>query len=340
MLIGVLAGAVLLGGGAATAVWAYSRSLNNNVKRMDVFGKIPKSSRPSPAVSGALNVLMLGSDSRDPGSTADSRSDTIMLLHLDADHQHAYIISIPRDSWVEVPGHGEAKINAAYAWGGMPLAVETVEQFTGVRVDHTVLIDFSGFQQVVDALGGIDLYVDQTITSIFPPYRVFQQGTRHFTGAEALDYVRQRYQFTDGDFTREKHQQEFLKALLDKAADGGMLTNPVRLNAFLQAAARSVTVDKDFDLVGVALQLRNLRSANLTFLTSPSTGTNWEGDESVVEPDTAAARSLYAAVASDTVGSYLAHPAASPSPNPSPTPPPASPAAPAEPTPAEPTPTD
>jgi LCP family protein required for cell wall assembly len=311
-LVGVLAGAVLLAGGAATAVWAYSRSLNGNVKRMDVFSKIPGRSRPGAAAPGALNVLLLGSDSRDPGSTADSRSDTIMLLHLDADHQHAYIISIPRDTWVDVPGHGDAKINAAYAWGGMPLAVETVEEFTGVRVDHTVLIDFSGFQQVVDALGGIDMYVDQTITSIFPPYRVFTQGTRHFTGAEALDYVRQRYQFTDGDFTREKHQQEFLKALLDKAADGGMLTNPGRLNSFLQAVTKAVAVDKDFDLVGVAVQLRSLRSNDLTFLTSPSTGTAWEGDESVVEPDTAAARSLYAAVAADRVGAYQASPSPTP----------------------------
>jgi LCP family protein required for cell wall assembly len=317
VLIAVLAVLALLVGGGVTAVWAYGRTLNGNVKRTDVFSKIPSSSRPTQAVTGAMNVLLLGSDSRDPASTADSRSDTIMLLHLDADHKHAYVISIPRDTWVSIPGNDDAKINSAYAYGGMPLAVQTVENYTGVRIDHTVLIDFAGFQQVVDALGGIDMYVEQTITSIFPPYRVFNQGNQHFTGAQALDYVRQRYQFTDGDFTREKHQQEFLKALLDKAASGGMLTNPARLNSFLQAVTKSVTVDQDFDLVGMALQLSNLRSNDITFLTSPSAGTGWEGDQSVVEPDVPAAKALYAAVANDTVASYLAAKSPSPAPSPS-----------------------
>jgi LCP family protein required for cell wall assembly len=269
-------------------------------------------------------VLVLGSDSRDPGATAGTRSDTMMLLHLDADHRHAYLISIPRDTWVYVPasadgrnGNTMAKINAAYAWGGPPLAVKTVEAFTGVRVDHVVLIDFAGFQQVVDALGGVDLTVDETITSIFPPQRTFIRGQRHFTGAEALDYVRQRYQFADGDFTRQQHQQEFLKALLNKATTMGTLSDVGKLDTFLRSAARAVTVDQSFDLVDVAMRLRNLRSSDVTPLTSPSAGTGWEGDQSVVRPDPAKAKALYRAVADDTVAQWLTASSASASSSPS-----------------------
>jgi LCP family protein required for cell wall assembly len=304
---------VVVAGGAVAAGWAYERQLNGNLKRTNAFAGIDSSTRPAEVVKGAMNVLLLGSDSRNPDTTADSRTDTIMLLHLDADHKHAYVISIPRDTWVYVPaspdgenGDTMAKINAAYAWGGVPLTVETVEKFTGVRIDHVVLIDFSGFQDVVNAMGGVDMYVDQTITSIFSPHRVFTKGTHHFTGAEALDYVRQRYQFADGDFTREKHQQEFLKAMLDKASSTGTLSNPATLNALLQSVTKSLTVDNGFDLVNTVLQLRDLRSSDLTFLTSPNVGTAWEGDQSVVKSDTAKAKALYDAVSKDTVAQYLA----------------------------------
>jgi LCP family protein required for cell wall assembly len=326
----LVAVAVVLAGGGA-GLWAYGRSLNGDLKRtnaLNELAKLPASSRPSAgAVPGAQNILLLGSDSRDPGSTADSRSDTLMLLHVDADHQHAYVISIPRDTWVYVPasadgqnGDTEAKINAAYSWGGIALATETVERFTGVRVDHVVLIDFAGFKDVVDALGGVDMQVDQTITSIFPPYRTYQQGLRHFTGTEALDYVRQRYQYADGDFTREQHQQQFLRDLLDRAVSSGTLSSPSKLNAFLRAITKAVTVDTGFDLVDTALEFRDLTSSDLTFLTSPSAGTGWEGDQSVVRPDTTAAAALYRAVADDTVASWLAaNPSATASASPGPT---------------------
>jgi LCP family protein required for cell wall assembly len=290
LVAAVVAVAVVLAGGGV-GLWAYGRSLNGNLKRtnaLNELAKLPASSRPSAsAVPGAQNILLLGSDSRDPGSTADSRSDTLMLLHVDADHQHAYVISIPRDTWVYVPasadgqnGDSYAKINAAYSWGGVALATQTVERFTGVRVDHVVLIDFAGFKDVVDALGGVDMQVDQTITSIFPPYRTYQQGLRHFTGTEALDYVRQRYQYADGDFTREQHQQQFLRDLLDRAVSSGTLSSPSKLNAFLRAITKAVTV----------------------------------------RPDTTAAAALYRAVADDTVASWLAaNPSATASASPGPT---------------------
>jgi LCP family protein required for cell wall assembly len=301
---------VLVAAGAA-GLWAYERHLNSELRRTDVFARLP-SNRPNAVAPGAENLLLLGSDSRDPATATSSRTDTIMLLHLDANHRHAYVISIPRDTWVYVPtapdgrnGGTMAKINAAFAWGGTPLVVQTVERFTGVPVDHVVLIDFAGFRQVVDALGGVDMNVDQTITSIFAPHRTYTKGMRHFTGSEALDYVRQRYQFPDGDFTRERHQRAFLKAMLDKAAGSGTLTNPFRLNSFLRALTASVTVDKSFDLFDTALALRSLRSHDVTFLPSPSSRTAREGNESVVLPQ-ARDKALYRAVANDTVAAWVA----------------------------------
>ena len=312
ILIGVLATLLVVGGGAAVGGWAYGRSLNGNLARTDAFAGLPESARPAQAVAGALNVLLLGSDSRDPDDTSDSRTDTIMVMHVDADHRKAEVISIPRDTWVYVPRspdgqHGDtmAKINAAYAWGGTPLTVATVETFTGVHIDHVALIDFAGFARVVDALGGVDLDIEKTITSIHPPHRTFEKGTQHLDGAAALDYVRQRYQFADGDFSRERHQREFLQALLDRATSTGTLANPVKLNAFLQAVTSSVTVDESFDLVSVGLDLRSLRSGDLTFLGSPSAGTGTEDGQSVVRPDTTKAKALYQAVADDTVQAYL-----------------------------------
>ncbi len=315
LLVGLVVVVVLALAGAGAA-WAYGRSLNGGVKRTDVFSGMP-TDRPVQKVTGAMNILVVGSDSRNPDHTSGSRTDTIMMLHVDAAHQHAYVISIPRDSWVHVPpspdgqnGDTMSKINAAYAWGGMPLVVQTVESFTGVRVDHAVAIDFAGFQQVVDALGGVEMTVDQTIRSIHPPYRVFTKGQQKFDGAQALDYVRQREQFPDGDFTRERHQQEFLKALLDKAASSGTLSNPVKLNNFLQAVTKAITVDKTFDLVSTAVTLRDLRSANITYLSSPSAGTATIDGQSVVQPDAARAKSLYQAVATDSVAQWLAGPGA------------------------------
>jgi LCP family protein required for cell wall assembly len=314
VMLGMLAALLLVAAGGAVAVYAYGRSLNASLKRTDAFVGLSESARPAPTVAGAMNVLVLGSDTRDPGVTdpADpARSDTMMLLHVDADHRHAYVISIPRDTWVHVPaapdGNGDtmAKINAAYAWGGAPLAVRTVEEFTGVRVDHLVLVDFAGFQKVIDAMGGVDLTIDETITSIFPPYRLFSAGRQHLNGNEALDYVRQRYQFDDGDLTREKHQQQLLAALLNRAADAGTLSDLGRLDGLLHAVTGCLTVDKGFDLVDVAVALRGLRGPDVTYLTSPVAGTDWEGDEAVVVPDIEQATALYRAVRLDAVGPFL-----------------------------------
>ena len=268
-------------------------------------------------VDGALNILLVGSDSRDPDAPVDQasqwRADTIIVMHIPADHDKAYLVSIPRDLYVPIPesagadcGSGQrAKINAAFAFGGLPLAVRTVECFTDVRIDHVMAIDFAGFKEVTDALGGVDLNVERTITSIHKPYRKFTKGTNHMDGAEALDWIRQRKQFPDGDFARMRHQQEFLRALMDKAVSTGTLTNPAKLNAFLRSVTDAVTVDEEFSLVDMAVQFRNLRGENLTFLTSPHLGSRMVNGESVVVSDREKALAMYQAMANDTMAAWV-----------------------------------
>lgn len=306
-LAALILGLVVLVTGAGVAVggWLYYGSLERNVARVDAFNDVPEAERPANVAGKATNLLILGSDSRDP-DLSGSRADTIIVAHLPADRRKAQLTSIPRDTWLHIPksadgrsGGTDAKINAAFAWGGIPLMVRTVESFTGVRIDHVLLIDFAGFKDVIDALGGIHIDVDRSFTSIHPPFRTFEAGMQSMDGAAALDYARQRKQFSDGDFTRIRHQQALIRAVLNEAASGGLLTDPARLNAFLRAAAKVVTVDKTLSIFQMATDLRHLRGNDLAFLTSPSRGTGRVGDQSVVFPDQAKAAALYDAIKRD-----------------------------------------
>lgn len=306
LVVALLAGGGLLAGGL------YYRSVEGSIDRVEAFNDVPQESRPEKLVAEAKNLLILGSDSRDPDSTGGSRSDTIIVAHLPQDRSSAQLISIPRDTWVSVPkskdgrnGGRDAKINASYAWGGIPLMVQTVEKFTGVRIDHVAIIDFAGFEEIVNALGGIDIDVDQNFTSIHEPYRKFTKGQHHMDGATALDYARQRQQFADGDFARIRHQQQVIKAILDRAASAGLLTNPGRLNSFLRATTDAVSVDETLSVFDTAMDLRHLRSGNLAFFTSPTKGTGRVGSESVVFADTAKAKAFYDAVRRDSVPEIL-----------------------------------
>jgi LCP family protein required for cell wall assembly len=304
----------LLGAGGA---WIYVNKLDGNIGRTDPFSAITDG-RPAKTVEGSLNILLVGSDSRDPDAPLDEgskwRADTIIVMHIPASQDKAYLVSLPRDLYVPIPESAGAgcenaergKINAAFAFGGLPLAVRTVECFTDLRIDNVMAIDFAGFKEVTDALGGVDLPVERTITSIHKPFRTFEKGVNHMTGAEALDWIRQRKQFPQGDFARMRHQQEFLRALMDKAASTGTLTNPAKLNSFLNAVTNAVTVDQSFSLVDMALQFRNLRGQNLQFLTSPHTGTDTIDGESVVVSDRENALSMYQAMAQDKMAEWVA----------------------------------
>lgn len=293
------------------------------------FSAIPASERPSvdAAAGTAQNILLIGSDSRANGESATDagatggqeadwtrggqRSDVLAVLHLSADGRSAAMVSIPRDSWVPVPGYGTTKVNAAFAYGGAPLAVRTVEQLTGVRIDHVVAIDFSGFARVTDALGGVRICVPQAVSDHLGTVAA---GCQVMDGQQALTYVRQRKTLPGGDFDRERRQQNWMRSVIAGATDRDLLSDPVKLTAVVRELASSVRTDDGLgeqQLLSLALGHRELRADDVTFLQAPlaSPATGREGSQSVVYLDPAAGAELWAAVKADDLAAWEAsHP--------------------------------
>jgi LCP family protein required for cell wall assembly len=263
-----------------------------------------------PALTGPLNYLLIGSDLRatDPGG--GQRSDTIVIVHIPAGLRRAYLISVPRDLLVDIPADpaagyegGTDKINAAFQYGNELLS-QTLTHLIGVKFTGAAIIDFAGFRKVVDALGGVEVCVDTAVTSIHTG-RVYEVGCREMTGSEALDYARQRYDLPDGDFDRQRHQQQILKAIARKVTDAGMLTNPVKLDQVIRAIGGSLTVDTNgVPLSDVVLALRGLRPDDLVGVRLPSHAENVEGTSYVVLD--AAATGLFAALRDGTVEQWAA----------------------------------
>jgi LCP family protein required for cell wall assembly len=314
-LIGLMVGLVLLLGVVAVGLFAVSENLGNSVARVpNVFGRLDASTRP-PA-SPVLTVLLVGTDSRadvpttgtdaDPGADPGSqRSDVLMLARIDPSRTGASVVSIPRDSWVDIPGRGMNKINAAYAFGGPSLLVQTVEGLTGVRVDHFAVVDFAGFTAMVDAVGGIDVQVAEATSNNGVD---FAAGANHLDGAGALAYVRQRYDLPRGDLDRAQRQQNALRAVLEKAATGGMLADPVQLYRLLDATARSVSVDDTLTNGGLrelGISMRGMRPSAVEFLGAPVAGLGREGAQSVVHLDPVRSAQLWDALRSDRVDQYV-----------------------------------
>jgi anionic cell wall polymer biosynthesis LytR-Cps2A-Psr (LCP) family protein len=278
-VIGVVV-VVLLGALAATGAIVAWR-VDSKVQRVPVFGDVPQAERPVKKVQDALNILLVGSDSR--GGGGSERSDTIMVVHLPADRKSAFVVSLPRDSWVPIPGRADGKINWAYSYGGPSLLVRTIEQLTDVQIDHYAHIDFEGFKAMTDALGGVDV-----------------PGAGHLDGEAALTYVRERKTLANGDFGRIERQQAFLRALM--AGTTAELNNPVALTKLLGAVSDAVAVDESLDagnLRSLALSMRGVRSGNVQFATAPNKGTGMVGDQSVVHLDPAAGEALWTAMRED-----------------------------------------
>ncbi|WP_067802435.1 LCP family protein [Actinomadura formosensis] len=313
--VGVFLALVVAGLGGL--LWQRQSSYNGNIDRIKGVMPDTGAKRPGPNVEGTENWLLVGSDSRAEGGTTGEgnqvwkpgrqRTDTIMLLHLPADRKKAYVISFPRDSWVEIPGYGNQKINAAFSFGGPKLLIETMENLTGVRIDHYGAIDFEGFKAMTDALGGVTVNVKQ---SVYDPARKKQwtAGRQKLDGEEALLFVRQRYNLPNGDFDRIKRQQAFLGALAKQAADRGTLTNPLKLDRFLSALSKSISVDEGVsagDLRSLALSMRDVRASDVMFMTLPHKGTGMRGKQSVVFLDGTKAKQLFEAVKSAEMAEYV-----------------------------------
>lgn len=274
-----------------------------------------EANRPAKSTSGAQNILLLGSDTR--GSIADQelddikgqRSDSMMLVHIPGDKSGVYVTSFMRDSWVEIPGRGFAKINAALAYGGPALSVATVEKLTGVRVDHVAIIDFQGFEDLTDALGGVTINNPNAFTATHGG-KHFKQGEITLNGKDALSFVRERYAFKDGDFQRARNQQIYMKGVMSKLLSKETLTNPGRLMETVGAISPFLTVDSGFNsgyVAGMAPGMAGVRNDDITFFTVPTLGTGTSPDgQSIVRLDDAKMAELGEALQNDTVDQYLA----------------------------------
>ncbi|ROS33919.1 LCP family protein [Curtobacterium sp. PhB78] len=273
----------------------------------------PFPSGTRPAASGGENILLIGSDSRaargpdGKPSGAGGRSDTLMLAHVPADRQAVYLMSIMRDSWVDVPGHGSAKINAAYAWGGVPLTVQTVEQLLDVRIDHVAEIDFTGFKDMTDALGGVTVDSGQAFAA---GKHEFVAGANRLDGDAALAFVRERYSFADADHTRVLNQQAFMRGVVGGLLSRGTITNPGRIQDFVTATSEHLAVDAGLTfptLVGLGWSLRDVRTDDLKTFTVPTAGSGTSPDgQSYVTLNDLAVGSLSQALRSDDVAGWLA----------------------------------
>ena len=268
-----------------------------------------------PASSGAaVNILLVGSDGDTDGragaaEASDQRSDTMMLVHLPADRRSAYIVSVMRDLWVTIPGHGQAKVNAALAHGGVPLLVQTLESLLGQRIDHVTLVDFAGFEVLTDAIGGVTLDVPMPFTSTLLDGKRFEAGTQTMDGRTALAFVRERYAFPDGDYQRVRNQQAFVKAVLREVAQPDVLANPVALARLADGFAPYLAVDQGLDshtLAQLAFELRDVQSSEVVSFTLPTGGIGTSADgQSIVLLDAGATSALAAAMAGGTVPDFV-----------------------------------
>lgn len=286
--------AVLLVAAGGAGLWAY-RSLDGNIHSADIDGKLGDK-RPANASPGSKNILVVGSDSRDGDNgkygkgLTTMQSDTLMVMHVAADRKWATVVSLPRDSWVRIPacdrGNGTTstahsfKINEAFAVGGTSgevagaaaCTIKTVEENTGLRIDHFMSVDFQGFKGMVNALDGIEVCPETAINDT-KAHLDLDAGCQTVKGEKALGYVRTRYSVGDGsDIGRIGRQQEFMESLAAKAQT--KLTSPTALYGFLDSATESLTTDKELagikPLTALASELKGIPGDRLTFLTVPN----------------------------------------------------------------------
>jgi len=247
-----------------------------------------------PAAGAGTNWLITGSDSRagltraqkrqlHTGSDGGHRSDTILILHIPSNGGRAVLISLPRDSYVTIPGFGQNKINAAYSFGGPKLLAKTVQDNTGLRIEHYIGIGFGGLVNVVDAVGGVRMCLPAPIHDQASGLNL-KAGCQTLDGAEALGYVRTRHQFANQDLQREQNQRLFLRALLRKMTSPTTLLNPFATVPAAFGAAGAVKVDNGthlYQLLQLALALRNPETttvpiANANYSTAAGDAVLWD----------------------------------------------------------------
>jgi LCP family protein required for cell wall assembly len=334
LLVWFGAALMLLSGGTLVVARVALTRYTGAVHRENMLGGAGVANKPNP-LEGPLNLLLVGVDERtqqdDPNGT---RADSIIVLHVNAAHDAAYLLSVPRDTLVDIPAFaksgyrgGREKINAAFQHGsedgggrtgGFELLATTVRAITGIGFNAGAIVNFAGFQAVVNALGGVDMCIDQRVVSIHldrygnrlrsgsTPAQ-YLPGCQHLEPWQALDYVRQRHT-SDGDYDRQRHQQQFLKAIGKQALSKGVVTNPARLDAVLTAAGRTLTVDPgQASLTDWVFLLKSLGTDNLVMLRT--NGGSFASlkcpDGSSCEQLNADSEKMFEAAKNDTVADFV-----------------------------------
>ena len=328
-------------GGAAVAA-----KLQGNIDQVDVSALVNPAPTPSkvpdpddPNKGTPVNILLLGSDQRDGengaiGGEADGmRSDTAMVMHISADRTRISVVSIPRDSLVDIPSctmsNGKttrathAMFNSAFATGwdnGGDMAsaaactINTVQENTGVTINHFVVVDFAGFQKMVESIGGVPMCI-QSKVSDDDSGLYLNAGNQTLDGPTALAFARARHNVGDGsDINRIGNQQQLVAAIVREVLSRDVLTNPTKLVAFLSAATQSLTTDSEMsltDMTGLAYNLRNIDRGNITFMTIPWAAA--KSDKNRVEW-TSAATQVWSDMANDVPPADYVAPVATPAP--------------------------
>ncbi|WP_247673364.1 LCP family protein [Micromonospora sp. C51] len=278
----VIFGAALMmtSGVAIVGSKALISQATGSISQRNLLGDASKTSAEGGAdLKGPIDMLLLGVDARERWAADDVRADSIIVLHIPATHDQAYLISIPRDTEARIPAFektgypgGVGKINGAFqagaqnggGWeGGAQLMAQTIKGMTGVSFDGAAIINFGGFKNVIDALGSVRICPKQEVTSIHMSYVdgkpmwnadakktgksrtpvVHKKGCQEMEGWAALDFSRQRYGLKNSDYDRQQNQQQLIKAMAKKATQNGSLTNPVKLNALIKAAGKAFILD-------------------------------------------------------------------------------------------------
>lgn len=305
IVVGAIVALAVVIVGSAAALGIFAHNVIGNMHTIgDPFEQVSNRPTPAPTESGKstpINILIMGSDSRisagDPNDWeyGAQRTDALMLMQISADRQHISVMSIPRDSWVDIPGHGKAKINAAFSYGGAPLTIQTVEQLTGVRIDHIALVDFTTFQKLTDIVGGVTLNTSA--------------GEQHLTGDEALAFVRERYSLPRGDFDRVRRQQLWMKAVLSELLTKETLSSPSKMMDIANTMSTYVAVDGGLgmsEIVSIGTSLVSFDKSNLLLFTAPVAGTGRSEDgQSIVNLDYDKLAQICKAFQQDTVPTFM-----------------------------------
>lgn len=309
---------------------AYAFNLKRKLDDVETV-KLNPQTEPDPDEGRALNILLLGSDKGEPqeGQSKNTtisedaasgdwpngkyRSDTLMVVHIPADRKKVYLVSLPRDSFVPIydengkTTHSE-KINAAFSAGGPLGAINTVENLTGLKMDHLAIIDWEGFKDLSSAVGGVEVTIPQSFYD--PKQKVqWEAGKQTLEGKKALAYVRTRYGLVGGDFDRIKRQQNFMRSLMGKMLSSGVTTNPNKLTRTVTALTENLTVDEGWSgtaMAKLAVSLRGVRTDDVTFMTAPVQGTDTDptyGSIVVLQQDKMS--ELFKALSRDRMAEYL-----------------------------------